>query len=393
MLAALGLESLEELVRQTIPASIRIREPLKLPSVPSDRLLGESEVLGALRRLADRNQVYRSLLGMGYHDSLTPTVIQRNILENPGWYTQYTPYQAEISQGRLEMLLCFQTMVADLTGLPMANASLLDEATAAAEAMHMTFAVAGGERSRFFAAADCHPQTLAVLGTRARAAGITLEVGPVAALKVGPDLAGALLQYPASDGSVVDPSATIAKIREAGAVACVATDLLALTLLKPPGELGADIAIGSSQRFGVPMGYGGPHAGFMATRDEHKRQMPGRLVGVSRDAAGKPAYRLALQTREQHIRREKATSNICSAQVLLAITATAYAIYHGPEGLRRIAQRVHGWTAVLHAGLRKLGWDAGELPFFDTLTVRGDTARLQAVVAAAAARRINLRVS
>ncbi|HTM19149.1 MAG TPA: aminomethyl-transferring glycine dehydrogenase [Kofleriaceae bacterium] len=387
LLKTVGVPTLEALADAVVPAGIRLAHGLDIGPQRS-----EAQALAELRALASKNQVWRSYIGMGYHGTVTPPAIQRNILENPGWYTQYTPYQPEISQGRLEMLLCFQTVVADLTGLPMANASLLDEATAAAEAMHMSFALAPGERTRFFAAADCHPQTLAVLATRAGAAGIALEVGPIDALRPGPDLAGALLQYPASDGRVVDPSAAIARIREAGAVAVVATDLLALALLRPPGELGADIAIGSSQRFGVPMGYGGPHAGFMACRDEHKRQMPGRLVGVSRDAAGKPAYRLALQTREQHIRREKATSNICTAQVLLAITATAYAIYHGPDGLRRIARRVHGWTALLAAGLRRLGWDVGDLPFFDTLTVRGDAARLRPVVAAAAARRINLRV-
>jgi glycine dehydrogenase len=393
MLAALGLESLEELVRQTIPASIRIREPLKLPSVPSDRLLGESEVLGALRRLADRNQVYRSLLGMGYHDCLTPTVIQRNILENPGWYTQYTPYQAEISQGRLEALLNFQTMVADLTGLPMANASLLDEGTAAAEAMHMAHALTDDHCDVFFVASDCHPQTLQVVQTRAEALGIQVRVGrpeEVADL-AGDDVFGVLLQYPGTDGRIVDHGPLIERIHEAKAIAVVATDLLALTLLRPPGEIGADIAVGSAQRFGVPLGYGGPHAAFLSCRDLYKRQIPGRVIGVSRDRRGNAALRMAMQTREQHIRREKATSNICTAQVLLAIMAGMYAVYHGPDGLRRIARRVHALTAALAEGLRRLGYELGDEPFFDTLRIASGGRPADDLLSAAQLRKINLR--
>jgi glycine dehydrogenase len=351
MLASLGLDSLDALVSQAIPAEIRAEVALDLPD---DR--GEQEVLATLRRMVSKNQVFRSYIGMGYHDCITPPVIQRNILENPGWYTQYTPYQAEISQGRLEVLLAFQTMVADLTGLPLANASLLDEATAAAEAMAMCMAITRNKKPGFFVADHCHPQTLAVLRTRAEPLGIELAVGKLEELDLaGGKLAGVLVQYPTTDGRIEDFTALAERVHAAGAMLVVATDLLALTLLRPPGEFGADIALGSTQRFGVPMGYGGPHAAFLSTRDEHKRQMPGRLVGVSRDARGHVAYRLALQTREQHIRRDRATSNICTAQVLLAIMAAMYAMYHGPEGLRRIARRVHGWTAVLARGLEKLG--------------------------------------
>ena len=393
MLGTLGLQSLEELVRETIPASIRVREPLKLPSVPADRLLGESEVLSALRRLADRNQVYRSLLGMGYHDCLTPTVIQRNILESPGWYTQYTPYQAEISQGRLEALLNFQTMVADLTGLPMANASLLDEGTAAAEAMHMAHALTDDHRNVFFVAADCHPQTIQVVRTRAEALGIEVRVGrpeEVADL-AGDDVFGVLLQYPGTDGRIVDHAPLIERVHEAKAIAVVATDLLALTLLRPPGEIGADIAVGSAQRFGVPLGYGGPHAAFLSCRDQYKRQIPGRVIGVSKDRRGKAALRMAMQTREQHIRREKATSNICTAQVLLAVMAGMYAVYHGPDGLRRIARRVHALTAALAEGLRRLGYQIGDEPFFDTLRIGSGDRPADDIVSAAQLRKINLR--
>jgi glycine dehydrogenase len=383
MLSALGVPSLHALVDETVPASIRLRRPLALPAAR-----GEQEALADLRALAGRNRVRRSFLGQGYHDTATPPVIQRNVIENPGWYTAYTPYQAEIAQGRLEALINFQTMVADLTGLPLAGASLLDEATAAAEAMHMCHALAKGDRSVFVVAEDCHPQTIAVVRTRAKPLGIEVRVGPTDA----PDLEGVfgvLVQYPTTDGRVRDYEALGQAVHDSGALFVVATDLLALTLLRAPGDFGADIAIGSSQRFGVPLGFGGPHAGFLSTRDEHKRHMPGRLIGVSRDAEGKPAYRMALQTREQHIRREKATSNICTAQVLLAVVAGLYAVYHGPQGVRAIAARVRALTHGLREALRGLGLDTGTDPAFDTLRVRGaDGPR---VVAAALERGINLR--
>jgi glycine dehydrogenase len=388
MLERLGLPSLEALIEETVPAGIRLRRRLDLP--PPRR---EHQLLEDLRAIAAQNQVFRSFIGMGYYDCLVPAVIQRNVLENPGWYTAYTPYQAEIAQGRLEALLNFQTMVADLTGLPLAGASLLDEATAAAEAMHMCRAIAGAGRNVFFAAQECHPQTLAVVRTRARSLGIDVRVGPAAEVDfTGGDVFGVLLQYPATDGRVVDYSALVQRAHEAGALVAVATDLLALTLLRAPGEFGADIAVGSSQRFGVPMGYGGPHAAFLSTKDEYKRQMPGRLIGVSKDADGRVAYRMALQTREQHIRREKATSNICTAQVLLAVMASMYAVYHGPEGLKRIARRVHALASALAVGLRRLGLDVGGEPFFDTLRVRLDRAAGEKVVAEARKRRMNLRV-
>jgi glycine dehydrogenase len=387
MLQALGLESLDALVRETVPSGIRLEGDLKLPPP-----LAEPLALAELRDKASRNQVLRSFIGMGYYDCVTPSVILRNVLEDPGWYTQYTPYQAEIAQGRLEALLNYQTMVSDLTGLPLANASLLDEATAAAEAMGLCRAVAGRHRDGFFVAEDCHPQTIAVLRTRAEPLGIQLHVGPVASVDFAdPSLFGVLVQYPATDGVVRDYTDLAEKAHAAGALLVVATDLLALTLLRSPGELGADVAVGSAQRLGVPMGYGGPHAAFFATREEHKRHLPGRLVGVSRDAEGRTAYRLALQTREQHIRRDKATSNICTAQVLLAIMAGMYAAYHGPEALRAIAWRVHSLARSLQLGLRRLGLDAGSEPFFDTLRVRTAPERGQATIARARERGINLR--
>jgi glycine dehydrogenase len=387
MLAFLGFDSLEGLVDAAVPAAIRTQRPLAL-GVPRS----EAGVLRDLRSLARENQVLRSFIGLGYHGCITPPVIQRNVLENPGWYTQYTPYQAEISQGRLEALLVFQTMVSDLTGLPLANASLLDEATAAAEAMGMCHAAARGKRPAFFAASDCHPQTLAVLATRAEPLGIELRVGDPHGAELGSgELSGILLQYPATDGRVVDYRELAARAREAGTLVVVATDLLALTLLTPPGEWGADIAVGSSQRFGVPLGLGGPHAAFLSATEDHARQIPGRIVGVSRDAQGRAALRLALQTREQHIRREKATSNICTAQVLLAVVAAMYAVYHGPEGLTRIARRVHGATCVVREGLRRLGLPCGDQPFFDTLRVALSGDDGQRVLAAAREKGINLR--
>jgi glycine dehydrogenase len=386
MLAPLGYASLDELIEAAVPAGIRLRRPLALGEGRS-----ESEVLEEIRAIASRNQVFRSYIGMGYHDCVTPPVIQRNILENPGWYTAYTPYQAEISQGRLEALLNFQTVVIDLTGLPIANASLLDEATSAAEAMALSYHARGGEgRDVYFVAEDCHPQTIEVVRTRAETRGLRVVVGDPATAQLGPDLFGVLLQYPATDGRVGEMRRLCERAHESGALVTVATDLLALTLLVPPGELGADIAVGSSQRFGVPLGFGGPHAGFFATRDEFKRQIPGRIIGVSRDVRGKPALRMALQTREQHIRREKATSNICTAQVLLAVMAGMYAVYHGPEGLRRIGRRVHSFTSALARGLELLGNVVVHDHFFDTLRVEPREGADEAM-RAALARRMNLR--
>ena len=390
MLAALGLQSLEALADATVPEDIRLRDPLSLPTHR-----GEQAVLSQLKDLASQNKIARSLIGMGYYDCVTPGVIQRNILENPAWYTQYTPYQAEISQGRLEALVNFQTMVADMTGLPLSNASLLDEATAAAEAMAMCDAIVRGrdeERKAFFVSRDCHPQTIAVLRTRAEPFGITIRTGTTASIDYSDgQLCGLLLQYPATDGYVGDYSDVVAKAHAAGALVVVATDLLALTLLRSPGEFGADIAVGSTQRFGIPVGFGGPHAAFLATKDEYKRQMPGRIVGVSKDVTGKPAIRLSLQTREQHIRREKATSNICTAQVLLAVMAGMYAVYHGPEGLRRIAERVRGLTLLLAEGLRRLGFEVVPKVFFDTIRVPVAGAHADQIATRANERGINLR--
>jgi glycine dehydrogenase len=387
MLAALGANTLEQLMDQTVPTAIRLRRDLKL-----GRERAEHELIAELRALASHNQIYRSFLGLGYHGVIVPPVIQRNILENPGWYTQYTPYQAEISQGRLEALLNYQTMVTDLTGLPLSNASLLDEGTAAAEAMSMCHAIGRGKRDAFLVSPRCHPQTLAVLETRAEALGWRVIVAELESFdfKARP-VFGVLAQYPTTDGELVDYEALAKRVHDAGALFVVATDLLALTLLRAPGEFGADIAIGSAQRFGVPMGFGGPHAAFMATKNEFKRDMPGRIIGVSRDSRGKRALRMSLQTREQHIRREKATSNICTAQVLLAVMAGMYATYHGPEGLRAIAERVHGCAATLAAGLEKLGLRVAHARYFDTLRVEFSDARADKLLETARAARINLR--
>ena len=388
MLRTVGFASLDALADAAVPADIRLKRPLRLPAAA-----GESAALAELRALAAKNRVHRSFIGQGYHGTLTPGVIQRNILENPGWYTAYTPYQAEISQGRLEALLNFQTMVCDLTGLEIANASMLDEATAAAEAMMLAHRVKLGERQDravFFVSEKCHPQTIDVVQTRARPLNIEVAVGDHRSHVLSERTFGVLVQYPDTTGSLHDFAGFFARARSAGALCVVATDLLALTLLRPPGEFGADVAVGSAQRFGVPMGFGGPHAGFLATRDEFKRQMPGRLVGVSKDTHGQPALRLALGTREQHIRRDKATSNICTAQVLLAVMASMYAVYHGPEGLRRIARRVHLLTALLAERLRAGGLTVNAEPVFDTLTVAGvDASRVHD---AAEARKINFRV-
>ncbi len=388
MLAAIGVDSLDALADATVPESIRLREALGLPDA-----LSEDEALARIQKIAGRNEVFRSFIGMGYHGTITPPVIQRNILENPGWYTQYTPYQAEIAQGRLEALLIFQTMIADLTGLPVANASLLDEATAAAEAMAMCIGAHRGKRTTFFVAGDCHPQTINVCRTRAESMRLKLVVGGVDDIDTSDDdLAGVLVQYPNTFGEVHDYAALAEKVHEAGALFVVAADPLALTLLTPPGEFGADIAVGSTQRFGVPMGGGGPHAAYMATTEKHVRKMPGRIVGISKDSQGNPAYRLAIQTREQHIKRERATSNICTAQVLLAIMAGMYAVWHGPEGLKRIAGKVHAKTRALASALGELGLNVGDHPFFDTLTIPFQTRQdAQAVLSAAANRRCNLR--
>ncbi len=385
MLRTVGVDSLEALIARTVPASIRDDTPLDLGSPTS-----ETETLARLRDYADRIKVVRSVIGMGYYSCLTPGVIQRNILENPAWYTAYTPYQPEISQGRLEALLNYQTMVADLTGMEIANASLLDEATAAAEAVTLCRKFADADGNVLFVSQHCHPQTIDVLQTRAESAGIEVVIGDEAK-GIGDRVFAVVIQYPDTGGEIRDYSALAETVHGQGAKLIVATDLLALTLLKPPGEWGADVVVGSSQRLGVPLGFGGPHAAFFATNEAFKRAVPGRLVGVSVDSAGAPAYRLALQTREQHIRREKATSNICTAQVLLAIMASMYAVYHGPEGLRRIAQRIHHLTAILAQGLRDLGYEVETSAFFDTITVRTDD-WTGSVVEAARVENINLRI-
>jgi glycine dehydrogenase len=400
MLSELGFEGLDGLIDAAVPKNIRLDGELTLPEAKS-----EMEALAELRAISKKNKVARSFIGCGYSDCITPPVIQRNILENPGWYTAYTPYQAEIAQGRLEALLNFQQMIIDLTALDIANASLLDEATAAAEAMSLCHAVIPN-RKTFFVADNCHPQTIAVLQTRAKPLGIEVVVGDfrkfdfsvaqVSNLRSGEESKlqtcstfGALLQYPATDGAIYDYSDFVSHAHDAGALVVVAGDILALTLLKPPGEFGADVAVGNSQRFGVPLGFGGPHAAYFATRDQFKRHMPGRLVGVSHDAEGRPAYRLALQTREQHIRRDKATSNICTAQVLLAVIASMYAVYHGPKGLRAIAERVHKLTSRLADGLYALGCTITHENFFDTIRVEVESSEV--ILEHAAKAECNLR--
>jgi glycine dehydrogenase len=366
MLHECGFANLGALVDATIPKNIRLEHVLELPAAKR-----ENEALAELRALASLNRIARNFIGAGYSDTITPPVIQRNILENPGWYTAYTPYQAELAQGRLEALVNFQTMVSDLTALDIANASLLDEATAAAEAMALCHHAVANHRSRnkFFVADNCHPQIIEVVRTRAKPLQIEIVTSDFADFKFDDSVFGALVQYPATDGAIYDYEKFSEAVHDAGALFVVAADILALTLLKPPGEFGADVAIGSTQRFGVPLGFGGPHAAYIATRDQFKRHLPGRLVGVSHDAEGRPAFRLALQTREQHIRRDKATSNICTAQVLLAVIAAMYAVYHGPHGLRAIAQRVHDFAAKLAQGLRQIGFKIGHENFFDTIRI------------------------
>jgi glycine dehydrogenase len=379
MLHTIGVPSLDALIDETIPPAIRLKKPLQLPAART-----EQEFLAEFKSLMKKNSVYKSYIGTGYHNTFTPTVILRNILENPGWYTAYTPYQAEIAQGRLEMLLNFQTMIVDLTKMDIANASLLDEATAAAEAMHLLYASRPSAKQTakiFFAASSVHPQTLDLLKTRTTPIGVELVIGDVKTLDLtNPNLFGVLLQYPDTTGSADDYTNLISTAHDYGVTVAVATDLLSLTLLKPPGEMGADVVLGSAQRFGVPMGYGGPHAAFFATRDAFKRQMPGRIIGVSVDANGKRALRMALQTREQHIRREKATSNICTAQVLLSVMAAAYGVYHGPKGLRAIAERTHGLARLLAEGLSRLGIAVQHEHFFDTVSLTlSETASLKKV--------------
>src|SRR6184192_4393720 len=363
MLREVGFADLDALVDATVPKNIRLDRVLELPAAKS-----ENDALVELRALASQNRIARNFIGAGYSDSITPPVIQRNILENPGWYTAYTPYQAELAQGRLQALLNFQTMIVDLTKLDIANASMLDEATAAAEAMTLCHASVP-DRKTFLVADNCHPQTIEVIRTRAKPLGIDIKVDNYTRFKFDESVFGALMQYPATDGAIYDYVEFARRAHDAGALVVVAADILALTLLKAPGEFGADVAVGNTQRFGVPLGFGGPHAAYFATRDKYKRHMPGRLVGVSHDADGRPAYRLALQTREQHIRRDKATSNICTAQVLLAVIASMYAVYHGPRGLRAIAERVHRLTSQLADGLRALGCTVRHENFFDTVRV------------------------
>ena len=388
MLGTLGYGSLDDLMDAVIPANIRMQHPLALPDAQP-----EEAVLQRLRVLASRNAVYRSYIGMGYSDCITPPVILRNILENPGWYTSYTPYQAEISQGRLEALLDFQTVISDLAGLEIANASLLDEATAAAEALAMTLGLSKkASGATYLVDEGCHPQTIAVVRTRARARGVEVVVGSADSFEFNDGVIGALVQYPTTEGAILDYGEFCERAHAVGALVTVAADLLSLIMLAAPGEWGADVVVGNSQRFGVPMGYGGPHAAFYATREKFKRLMPGRIIGVTRDPAGRPALRMALQTREQHIRRDKATSNVCTAQVLLAVIASMYAVYHGPDGLRRIAGRVHTLTALLAVGLRRVG--TGRIvhdTYFDTLCIEVAEARATAIHEAARARRMNLR--
>ncbi len=390
MLEKIGASSLTELINQTVPQSIQLERPLQLPAAQL-----ESEFLKNFKKLASKNKVFSSFIGLGYYDTLVPGVVLRNVLENPGWYTAYTPYQAEIAQGRLEALINFQTVVSELTGMELANASLLDEGTAAAEAMTMLHAVKPREKKNantYFVDEKVFPQTKALLITRAEPIGINLVFGPLTSLDLtDPELYGAMFQYPNVDGEVVDYTALVASAKENKVLTAFASDLLALTLLTPPGEMGADVVVGSAQRFGVPMGYGGPHSAFFATKDEFKRQIPGRIIGVSIDRSGNKAYRMALQTREQHIKREKATSNICTAQVLLAVMSSFYAVYHGPTGLKNIALRTHGLAKLTAQGLAKLGFTLGTNPYFDTLKVQVDAATQSKVKALAVAAQVNFR--
>jgi len=391
MLKIIGVDSLDVLIKETIPEDILLKKPLNIPEA-----IGENEFLNSLLETARKNKTFKSYIGLGYYDCIIPSVIRRNIFENPGWYTQYTPYQAEIAQGRLEALLVFQTMVGDLTAMQVANASLLDEATAAAEAMTMSYRLRSKsliqrDANVFLVSDKCFPQTIDVLKTRSEPLGIELEIGDVNQFEPNDKFFGAIIQYPDAEGNIADIASFIRKIHHNEALVTVATDLLSLTLLTPPGELGADIVVGSAQRFGVPLGYGGPHAAFFATRDEYKRQMPGRIIGVSIDSSGREAYRMALQTREQHIRREKATSNICTAQALLAIMAGMYAVYHGPMGLRGIGVRVHTVTQILDNALSEMGYSQENDHFFDTLKIKVEPQQMERIQTVALTRKINFR--
>lgn len=391
MLKTIGVESLDGLIRETIPEDISLKKPLNMPEA-----ISENEFLNSLLKTSRKNKIFKSLIGLGYYDCIMPSVIRRNIFENPGWYTQYTPYQAEIAQGRLEALLIFQTMVGDLTAMEVANASLLDEATAAAEAMTMSYRLRSKsliqkDANVFFVSDKCFPQTINVLKTRSEPLGIELEIGDANQLKVHDKIFGAILQYPDSDGKITDLTDLIQMLHRQEALITAAADLLSLTVLTPPGEFGADIVVGSAQRFGVPLGYGGPHAAFFAARDEYKRQMPGRIIGVSIDSAGREAYRMALQTREQHIRREKATSNICTAQALLAIMAGMYAVYHGPKGLRAIGERVHAFAQILENALSEMGYAQENEYYFDTLKIKVSSQQMETIRSTALAAEINFR--
>jgi glycine dehydrogenase len=379
MLKAVAVENLEQLIFETIPAEIRLKKPLEL-----DAPMSEHQFLGHIEELSKKNKVFKSYIGLGYHESLTPSVIKRNILENPGWYTAYTPYQAEIAQGRLEALLNFQTVITDLTGMELANASLLDESTAAAEAMTMLYDVRSREQKkngvlRFFVSEEVLPQTLSLLKTRSTPLGITLVIGNHEEFQFGTDYYGALLQYPGKHGQVNDYSSFVSKAKENDIKVAVAADILSLVLLSPPGELGVDVVVGTTQRFGIPLGYGGPHAAFFATKEEYKRNIPGRIIGVTKDTDGKPAMRMALQTREQHIKRDKATSNICTAQVLLAVMAGMYAVFHGPKGLKYIADKVHNSATTLADALERLGLYQTNSSFFDTITIKADANKVKAI--------------
>lgn len=387
MLATIGYKELDDLINDAVPENIRLRKELNLP-----KPIGEYALQKELKKIVSKNKIYRSYLGLGYYSCITPPVIQRNILENPGWYTAYTPYQAEIAQGRMEALINFQTMITDLTGMEIANASLLDEGTAAAEAMNMLFSLKDDAQGKsFFVSQSVHPQTLDVIRTRAIPLGINIVVGSFKKMVPSNDFFGAIVQYPSTDGTIYDFSEFIESLHKVGAKTVVAADLLALTILKSPGEMNADVVVGTTQRFGLPLGFGGPHAGYFATKEEYKRNMPGRLIGVSKDSQGKPGYRLSLQTREQHIRRDKATSNICTAQVLLAVLSSMYAVYHGPKGLKQIASRVHRMTTILATGLEKLGYKIISNPYFDTIRVELSKISSAEIIHYAEEREINIR--